>query len=248
VLELEQREVEAAEAAGGRVLRLESSDGFVLRATRYRAHDTARGTQRVGRPAVVLVHGPGSDRTVYRQLGARLAAAGIDALAVDVRGHGGSRSAELPHERAFTEVYARSFEGALRDVAAAVEVLRGDPDIDGTRLGLVAEGVGSLWAMLGGLDGEGVRAIVSLGPAWHDQIERLLERRSGWQGLFVARDDDAASLAAARRLVDEVAPDGSEVKQVAGDGTGVGLLDGSPGLETQVVRWLGSVLLPSRGL
>jgi pimeloyl-ACP methyl ester carboxylesterase/Flp pilus assembly protein TadD len=248
VRELEQREIEADEAAGGRVLRLESSDGFVLRATRYRARDEARATDEKGRPGVLLVHGPGSDRTVYRQLGARLAAAGIDALALDVRGHGGSRSAELPHERAFAEDYGRNFEGALRDVAAALDVLRRDDGIDDQRLGLVAEGVGGLWAMLGGLEFGGVRGIVLLSPAWHEQIDRLLERRSGWQGLFVAAQHDTVSLAAARKLLEQVAPEGSEVKRVAGDASGAALLETSSDLDAEVVRWLGALLLPSRRL
>ena len=72
------------------------------------------GCPRTPAPLVVLLHKAAGDRAIYRDLAARLAAAGIGSLRVDLRGHGASttRGRFVPGQ---SDV---SLEGTERDVTA----------------------------------------------------------------------------------------------------------------------------------
>ncbi|MBI4371609.1 MAG: alpha/beta fold hydrolase [Elusimicrobia bacterium] len=72
----------AAAPAPAREIALKTRDGWTLAAL-YRA-------PLPGRPVIVLIHGVGSSKNEWAPLSERLAAQGVGALALDLRGHGGS--------------------------------------------------------------------------------------------------------------------------------------------------------------
>ncbi|MGU7782610.1 alpha/beta hydrolase [Burkholderia sp. PU8-34] len=97
-----------------RMGRLRTADGLELASYRWPAGD---GTA-APRATVALVHGLAEHAGRYGALAARLNAAGIDVLAVDLRGHGQS-----PGKRAWVE----RFDGYLSDADALVaEAARGN--------------------------------------------------------------------------------------------------------------------------
>jgi dienelactone hydrolase len=78
-------------------------------------------------PAVVFVHGSGPDwREPYRSLGDYFARNGIAALIYDKRGVGASEG----------DWRLASFEDLADDAIAAVQLLRSNPEIDASRVGL----------------------------------------------------------------------------------------------------------------
>ena len=108
---------------GGRVVVLPASGGVRLQAEEWGSDDN---------PPVLLAHGGGQTRLAWRDTAARLAAAGFFAVAVDLRGHGGSdRSGD----------YSLT---AFRDDIVALAGRLGRPALVGASLGgqssLLAEG------------------------------------------------------------------------------------------------------------
>ncbi|KWF23472.1 alpha/beta hydrolase [Burkholderia ubonensis] len=95
-------------ARAPRMGRLRTADGLELASYRWPAGDGAAAP----RATVALVHGLAEHAGRYDALAARLNAAGIDVLAVDLRGHGQS-----PGKRAWVE----RFDGYLNDADALVD-------------------------------------------------------------------------------------------------------------------------------
>ncbi|WP_455731358.1 alpha/beta fold hydrolase, partial [Burkholderia stabilis] len=94
--------------------RLRTADGLELASYRWPASD---GTT-PPRATIALVHGLAEHAGRYATLAGRLNAAGIDVLAIDLRGHGQS-----PGKRAWVE----RFDGYLNDADALVaEAARGN--------------------------------------------------------------------------------------------------------------------------
>lgn len=111
-------------------------------------------------PAVVLVHGYGGDRAIMSSLARRLAANGIAALALDLRGHGENRH-PFPTGRAAPE---RIFE-LSDDLTAAVDRLRSDARVDGLRVALVGHSMGAKAVLDQASRDSGLDAVVAISGA-----------------------------------------------------------------------------------
>jgi dienelactone hydrolase len=137
-------------------------------------------------PLVVLLHKAAGDRAIYRDLAARLAAAGIGSLRVDLRGHGASttRGRFVPGQ---ADV---SLEGTERDVRAIWRFVRATPGVDSTRLALVGGSYSSQAAALAGQAHGYGRAVVALSPGdfSDDSFRAAAASRAAW--LFVRSDDE----------------------------------------------------------
>ena len=131
-----------------------------------------------GAPGVVVLHGYGSSRANHADYAALLADAGINALALDVRGHGESEGA--------------MDGGMLDDVLSALDWLR---ERGATRLGLRGSSMGGFLALNAAARHDDVAAVAALCPA---QPDGLADRRGlNWARELplqqaVARDDGVA--------------------------------------------------------
>ncbi len=127
---------------------------------------------------MVVVHGAGSSRANHRDFAERLAADGVNALAVDLRGHGESGGA--------------ADAGTIDDVLAAVDWLAGRC---AGPLGIRGSSLGGYLALHAAARDPRVRAVAAICPARH---ESLAARRGLSWALdmplepAVARDDDVA--------------------------------------------------------
>jgi alpha-beta hydrolase superfamily lysophospholipase len=108
-------------------------------------------------PAVVVVHGAGSRKENHRDFAEACAAAGMSALALDLRGHG--ESAGAPDA------------GMLDDVLAALERLRAE---GAAPLGLRGSSLGGFLALHAAARDPGVRAVAALCPAPAEGLARVL--------------------------------------------------------------------------
>ena len=153
------------------------SDGWTLRGD-------LRMPDRSPAPLVVLLHKAAGDRRSYRGLAARLAAAGIGSLRVDLRGHGES----LNRGRFIPGQPGASLDGTDRDIAAVWRFVRGTMGVDTTRLGIVSGSYSSqAAAVAGGTVGYG-RANVALSPGDFSDDSFRSAAGSGAAWLFVRSD------------------------------------------------------------
>ncbi|CAM4462028.1 alpha/beta fold hydrolase [Deinococcus marmoris] len=87
-------------------------------------------------PAVLLLHGFASQKDevgdMYKNLAAKLAAQGIASLRIDFQGSGDSK---IPFEQ-------MTFTNQVSDAQAAFDSLKGRPEVDATRLGLLGFSMG----------------------------------------------------------------------------------------------------------
>jgi alpha-beta hydrolase superfamily lysophospholipase len=153
------------------------SEGWVL-------HGDLRLPGRSPAPLVVLLHKAAGDRTIYRDLAARLAAAGIGSLRVDLRGHGGSvnRGRFVPGQTHGT------LEGTDRDIAAVWEFVRAMSGVDTSRLGMVSGSYSSEAAARAGKEAGYGRAQVALSPGNFSDESFRAAAASGASWLFVRAD------------------------------------------------------------
>ncbi|KVN22507.1 hydrolase [Burkholderia stagnalis] len=156
-----------------RMGRLRTADGLELASYRWPADEGATAP----RATVALVHGLAEHAGRYAALAARLNAAGIDVLAVDLRGHGQS-----PGKRAWVE----RFDGYLNDADALVdEAARG-----GAPLFLMGHSMGGAVAALYAIERAAARGRTLAGlvlsspalapgrdvPRWMLTVSRVISR------------------------------------------------------------------------
>ena len=192
------REEAASEGAG--LLDLEAADGHPLRGSLYLPAGGGGGRRR---GAVLLLHALGSSRKAASGLARRLAAGGLVALALDVRGHGASVDESIPSARAFSASLRDNLRGAGLDGRAGLEALERHPRVDPARIGAVGAGMGALLAARALASDPPLpsRALVLISPwgipaAYLDPLERL-----DAEGLLlVAGEEEEGALATIRSL------------------------------------------------
>ena len=106
-----------------------------------------------GAPGVVVLHGYGSGRANHGDYAARLAAVGINALALDLRGHGDSGGT--------------TDAGMVDDVIAALDWLAAQ---GACALGIRGSSLGGFLALHAGVRHPAVRAVAVICPAHQDGL------------------------------------------------------------------------------
>lgn len=211
-------------SAAGQPLQLRTPDGITLAATFYEAADDVA-------PAVVLVHMFTRTKDDWQPLAERLQAVGVTALAIDLRGHGGSGGAAEPSP------------AMALDVQAAVGFLAGR---QGTRaVGLVGASLGATAALLAAAESPLVRGVALLSPSSDYRGVRLdaaLRKYGSRPLLLVTSSEDPYALRTVRSMVAEAATAREQrVSPVAAHGSE--LLERDPDVATALVDWLRRTLL-----
>ncbi len=216
----------APATAGGRPVTFASLDGVVLSGQIYEA-----GTRPA--PGVVLVHMLSRSRADWDGPAMVLQALGVTALAVDLRGHGGSSgAADLPD--------------MVQDVRAAVQFLSGQQGVRPDRIGRAGASLGANLALLAAASEPSIRAIAAVSPSLDYRGVRVgaeTMRRIGERPVWLAAStEDPFAL----RTIQDLAAGGSSAREqrlspVAGHGSM--LLLGDPELARALVDWLHQRLL-----
>jgi alpha-beta hydrolase superfamily lysophospholipase len=212
---------EAADAAG-RPVTLTAADGVTISGEFYEASATPA-------PAVVLVHMLGRSRADWEDMATTLAAAGVTALAIDVRGHGASGGSVRP------------LTDAVQDVRAALQWLSQRSGVRPDALGLVGVSMGASLAVLAALDQPLARVVATVSLTLDYQGLRLsaeafkaLGGRAIW--MAASRGDPYAARTVAELSKDALVP----VEQVMSDEPAHGslLLRADPEVARALVDWL----------
>lgn len=218
-------------SAGTQRVTIRTDDGVSLAATWYEP-----GT-RVA-PAVILVHMLRKNRRDWDAVASRLAAEGIGALALDLRGHGESTGAIPEGETA-------DYSVLVRDVTAARKYLSSRGDVQPSRMGIAGASIGANLAVLEAATDPGVVSLALLSPTMDYRglrIDAAMKKYAARPALLVASDDDAY----ASRSVKDLQKAGGGVREAlilnhAGHGTV--MLGQDTDLARTLVDWFRRTLL-----
>ena len=142
-----------------RVVRLRTEDKLSLAADYYRP--SSKGSRRA--PGAILVHDAGADRSQVRALATSLHKRGFGVLVLDLRGHGQSKG-DVDWNRLDAKGRDITWFFAGRDLEAAADFLREQPEIHSARLTVVGVGAGCDLALRHAVDDEDVLAVVLINP------------------------------------------------------------------------------------
>ena len=188
-------------------------------------------------PAVILLHMLARSRDDWQAVAARLADAGIAAMAIDLRGHGASGTAEAAP--------SQDLGPALLDVQAARAFLKSRPDIATDRIGMAGASIGANLAVLAAASDTSVRslALLSAGLDYRGlRIDAAMKNYGDRPALIVASQEDPYAVRSAKQL----AAAGSglrDLRLLTGAGHGTAMLVGQPDLIGALVDWFKRTLV-----
>ena len=213
--------------ASGRAVTFPSLDGTPLSGEIFEASSRPA-------PAVVLVHMLTRSKSEWGNLPDRLQDAGITALAIDLRGHGGSSGS------------AQSLAEMVQDVRAAAQWLSARPGVRPGSTGLVGASLGASLSLLAAVDLPSVRAIGLLSPSLDYRGLRtdigLIKRLEGRALWLAASAEDPLAL---RTLHDFAAEPSGPREQMISNAVAHGtvLLERDADVGRALVDWLRRSLL-----
>lgn len=219
----------SAEAiASGRAVTLPSSDGTSLAGMIYEAASRPA-------PGVVLVHMQSRDKSDWDGFATQLQDAGLTALAIDLRGHGGSSGSR------------DNLQAMVLDVRAAVQWLSARQGVQPGQIGVVGASLGAnLTLLAAATDVSLVKAIGLLSPSLDYRGLRIdasvLRKTSGVAMWMAAGTKDPLSLRTLKDLT-AAAAGAREQRLAEGVAHGMSLLTGDPEISRALVDWLRRSLL-----
>jgi dienelactone hydrolase len=203
----------------------------------FRADDTTMlaGTwyepsQRPG-PAVILVHMLDRSRRDWDHAASQLAAAGIGALAFDLRGHGESGYAPRPSTPAELGALVADISAARRYLGSRADVLPG-------RIGVAGASLGANLAVLAAAESASITSLALLSPSLDYRGVRIeaLARKVGRPMMLVASDEDGYASRSVRDL-QKAGGGPREVVLLREAGHGTVMLVRDPALTWALVDW-----------
>ena len=212
------------------------SDGWTLRGD-LRMPATAPA------PLVLLLHKAAGDRAIFRDLAARLAAAGIGSLRVDLRAHGESVS----RGRFVPGRTDSLIAGTERDIGAVWRYVRRLRGVDTARLGLVSGSYSSEAAARASGEAGFGRAQVALSPGDFSDASFRAAAASGSSWLFVRADDERLVREWLDAKVRELVPRAELWVVPAGSAHATDLLAADAGLAGRLAVWLAARLKGGMG-
>jgi pimeloyl-ACP methyl ester carboxylesterase len=180
-------------------------------------------------PTVLLLHMPGGNRESWRAFASQLQAAGYNALAIDLRGHG---------ETGGKVNWAK----APGDIKSVLERLATLPGVDPRRINVVGADGGANLALTACADFPNCRSVVMLSPAADFQGIKATDEMARYGRrpvLIVASKGDAPSGADSIAL-DKAAQGDHQLQLYEGKAHGTALLGAQTTLPALIVQWLAS--------
>lgn len=141
-------------------------------------------------PAVVITHGSmPNERATYRSVGRQFVEAGIAALIYDKRGAGKSTG----------NTRSASMEDLADDAIAGVRLLKGRPDVDAARIGVMGHSQGGWIAPLAAVRSRDVAFVIATGVAAVTPAEQSIYHRAGVMRSLGMSDDEIEQASRLRR-------------------------------------------------
>jgi pimeloyl-ACP methyl ester carboxylesterase len=114
-------------------------------------------------PAVLLLHGYGEDRTIWREFSQQLLNSGWAVMAMDLRGHGDSKTKNQRPIQA-SPAWRTSLHEFPVDLDPALDWLKAQPRVDNKRIVVIGSDVGANLALIASGRFPEVRTVVAINP------------------------------------------------------------------------------------
>jgi pimeloyl-ACP methyl ester carboxylesterase len=182
-------------------------------------------------PAVLLVHGAGRDRSVWQLFARQLMEQGVATLAIDLRGYGES-GGEADNQN------------KIEDVAAGVDFLAAQAEVDPQNILLIGANDGSWWTLDYASKHPDIKAVALITPGirYDKKLLGRIMTDYGSRPLFIAvsdnegnHDENAVKTA---KLLDKLATGPHELALLHDYGWGAGLLMQENGLAAKLLAWV----------
>jgi dienelactone hydrolase len=222
----------AAPASSGQTVAFRTADGVQIAATLHLPSKSPA-------PAVILVPMQARTREDWEPVASRLAEAGIAALAIDLRGQGGSAAGPGGVD------VQLNMSASLLDVKAARAFLAGRGDIIGSRIGMVGASVGANLVLSAASADLTVQSLALLSPGIDYRGVRgdaPMRKYGNRPALLVASLEDPYAARSAREL--STFGDGiRELRLLGNAGHGTVMFVRQPDLVGVLVDWFRRTLL-----
>lgn len=225
---------EQAQDSGERTVA--SSDGVSVAISLYMPAHVSRP------PGLILVHRYGADRTVWEGFAQAARDAGMLVAAVDLRGHGGSRTKNgetIDYSRLSTE----ELLGSLKDIDAAKRCLV-DAGAHPENLAVAGEGLGANLVLRYALQSPDIQAVVMVSPGLDYSginTEEAIKQLKDCPALLMACEGDAYGAMSASALK-SAAPVFVELRSWPGAAHGTDLFAAHPESVQYILQWLNRIL------
>lgn len=219
--------------ASSHIVTFRTADGVLIAATFF------EGPRRPA-PAVILLHMLTRSREDWQSFATRLADAGIHALAIDFRGHGGSSTepAGPDGEPDLTKM--------VRDVQAARAFLSSRSDlVRPAVIGIAGASMGANVAMLAAATDPTIKSLALLSPGMEYKSLRAdaaMRKYGARPALLIGATNDPYSLRSIKLLI-TLGGGLRETKTLDGAGHGTTMLGRNPDLSRTLVDWFERTLL-----
>ena len=210
---------------------INADDGFALKATLYMGG-------KVG-PGILLLHQCNADRQIYDQLATMLSAAGYNALTLDFRGFGGSKSGEYAD---FASQRQKIQQKWPADVDAALKFLGSQNGVNKTLLGVVGGSCGVNQAIQAGRRHPEIRTLVLLSGGTDAEGEAYIKNSSKVPVFGAASEEDTGAAASIKKIVGLSANRESQLTMFKDAGHAASMFAKQPDLEADIVIWFRSNL------
>ena len=225
-------------ASPPRTVDLTSPDGTKLKATYFSADKPG--------PGVMLLHQCNRDRKMWDDLAPRLAAEGLNVLALDYRGYGESEGAtyyKLPAEEGQKQVR----EKWPQDIDTAYQYLISQPGVNKNVVGAGGASCGVNHSIQLAKRHPEVKSLVLLSGGT-DRTGRMFLRRSSNLPIFAAGADDDGDVVSVLQWILSTSPDpANRLQHYTAGGHGIEMFTPHPELTGLITSWFETTLLKSPG-
>ncbi len=244
IIATESATVETAQisplAGGVQSVEIQTSDEMKLAATFYEPRKKERS------PAVLLVHDAGGNRDQLQGIAESLQKRGFGVLAVDLRGHGESKSDKVDWQELDEKGQASLWQLAPRDISAAADWLLEQELVHSTNLSMVGFQAGCALAARHAEQDENVISMVLLSPRKQDfgfDVEQTILNVNGLPTYVVDKKNPEVE-----RMVTEANAMGSSewITFDTVNSKKTTVLDDRK-TASRVSKWLAEIALPKKG-
>ncbi|HEY6585794.1 MAG TPA: alpha/beta fold hydrolase [Candidatus Methanoperedens sp.] len=188
-------------------------------------------------PVFLLLHMMPSTKESWNEFAARLQEKGFAVLAIDLRGHGSSTD-KNGSKLDYKEFKDHEHRESMKDIAAAKEFLKGQTNVDISRMAIAGASIGANLALWQASIDKDVSLLVLLSPGLNYrgiQAAQLAPQYSGPVYILASVGDTNA--AQSSRELFEIFPGDKELKIIQGNSHGTNMFIQEPDLIDKLLEW-----------
>lgn len=210
---------------------INTGDGFALKGSFYTVGKAG--------PGILLLHQCNADRQIYDNLATMLSVAGYNALTLDFRGFGASKSGEYADFASQRQKIQEKWPG---DVDAALKFLGDQNGVNKTTLGVVGGSCGVNQAIQASRRHPEVRTLVLLSGGTDAEGETYIKSAAKVPIFGAASEEDTNAAASIKKIVGLSANRESQLTMLKNAGHAASMFAKQPDLEADIVIWFRSNL------